>query len=143
MSRAEVIEALFADWRAGRLVPIVSRFAPDAVWHFSAATKPPAIGHDAIGGFLRAYGAVSAVSRLRLLRQAWAGDTLFFEAVEDFDTPEGRHVVTPYCGVVTFRGELIIDWRDYFDRALIDSQITGDGALASYALCLTRLPSHS
>lgn len=141
MSHRAALEALFDDWRAGRLDAIADRFAPDAVWHFSAATKSPAIGREAIMAFLTAYAAGAVTTRLRLLRAAEEGDTLFIEAVEDFDTAAGRSVLVPYAGVLTFRDGRIIDWRDYFDRALVDGQIAGTAALPDYAQDLLEPPA--
>ena len=46
------------------------------------------------------------------------GDSVFLEGVDDFVNPEGRRVVLPYAGVLVFRGPLIAQWRDYFDRNL-------------------------
>lgn len=135
MTGEATITALFADWDAGRIEAIVARFAPDAVWHFSAATKPPAVGHVAIASFLRGYAALTTGSEIVILRAAERGDTLFFEAADRFEAG-GRTVVVPYAGVVTFCDGLIMDWRDYFDRALID----GPGTLPDFAHALLAQP---
>lgn len=67
-------------------------------------------------------------------------DRLFYEATEDFDTPEGRRVLVPYAGILDFRDGLIIGWRDYFDRGLIDGQVAGDRALPDYCRDLVDRP---
>lgn len=136
MSGDDLVGTIFTAWRAGRIEEIVGLFTPDAVWHFSAATKPPAIGHAAIRDFLVRYSGMSRENRLRLLRQVRQGDTIFFEAVEDFTTVQGRDVKVPYAGCITLRDGLIDDWRDYFDRGLIDGQIQGTAALPDYAMPL-------
>lgn len=140
MSGDDLVENIFTAWRAGRIEEIVGLFAPDAIWHFSAATKPPAIGHAAIRDFLVRYSGMSRENRLRLLRQVRQGDTLFFEAVEDFTTVQDRIVQVPYAGCLTLRDGLITDWRDYFDRGLIDGQIQGTATLPDYALPLLDKP---
>ena len=140
MTHEESITALFANWAEGQLDPIVARFAPDAVWHFSAATKPPAIGRAAIAGFLRDYASIARNSRIAIIRAAERGDTLFFEGVDRFCCA-GHEVTTPYAGVVTFHEGLIADWRDYFDRGLIDGQLTGERPLPTFAEALLALPT--
>lgn len=136
-----LVDAIFAAWRAGRIEEIVGFFAPDAVWHFSATTKPPAIGHAAIRDFLIRYSGMSRENRLRLLRQVRQGDTIFFEAVEDFTTVQGRDVKVPYAGCIILRDGLIAEWRDYFDRGLIDGQIQGTATLPDYAVALLDDPA--
>ena len=143
MSGDDLVENIFTAWRAGRIEEIVGFFAPDAIWHFSAATKPPAIGHAAIRDFLVRYSGMSRENRLRLLRQVRQGDTIFFEAVEDFTTVQDRIVQVPYAGCLTLRDGLITDWRDYFDRGLIDGQIQGTATLPDYALPLLDKPAPS
>jgi limonene-1,2-epoxide hydrolase len=135
MTGEETIAALFADWEVGRIDAIVSRFATDAIWHFSAGTKPPAVGHAAIASFLRGYAAIASGSKIQILRTAQSGDTLFFEASDRFQAG-GRSVVVPYAGVVSFRDGLILDWRDYFDRVLVD----GPGTLPGFAHSLLARP---
>lgn len=141
MNNETIIERIFRLWRAGCADDILDCFAEDARWHFSAATKPPAIGREAIAQFLARYAAVSAENRLRLTRQLRQGDLLFFEAVEDFTTPDGRDVALPYAGVLSLRAGRIADWRDYFDRKLIDSQIEGSGSLPDYAREILTAPA--
>lgn len=140
MTLAGRLTALFEDWHARRLDAVAARFAPDAVWHFSAVTKPPARGREEIEAFLRQYAAKISASRLRVLRTAETGNTLFLEAVEDLETADGYRVVLPYAGVVTFRGMLIADWRDYFDRQSLEDQMAGTTALGDHAQELIALP---
>ncbi len=141
MIKETIVERIFRLWRAGRVDEILDCFTGDARWHFSAATKPPAVGREAIAEFLARYSAVSGENRLRLTRQSQQGDLLFFEGVEDFTTPEGRDVTLPYAGVLTLRAGKITDWRDYFDRELIDTQIEGTGNLPDYARELLTAPA--
>lgn len=130
---ANLIEEIFAAWREGRADDVLARFAPNAVWHFSAGTRPPAIGREAIQAFLAAYGALWRESRVRVLRRAWAESTVFFEAVEDVTDHQGREIIVPYCGVVTCHHGLISDWRDYFDRGLLEGQMAGTSGFPDYA----------
>lgn len=134
MSLLQTFLDLVADWKRGDLDAVAARLSPDIVWHFSATTKPPAIGREASIAFLTAYGQVSTHSRLRLFTHAETSGRLFYEAAEDFDTPDGRRVLVPYAGIVDFSPDgLITGWRDYFDRALIDGQVAGTASLPDFA----------
>jgi ketosteroid isomerase-like protein len=142
MSHLQRFLDLVADWKRGDLAAVAARLSPDVVWHFSATTKPPAIGRDASIAFLKAYSAVSSNSRLRVFTHAETADRLFYEAAEDFDTPDGRQVLVPYAGIVDFAPDgLITGWRDYFDRALIDGQVAGSAQLPGFAHDLIDRPA--
>ena len=54
----------------------------------------------------------------RIFSYAEAGDRLFIEGVDEYRTPEGHRVATPYAGVLDFRGDLICGWRDYVDLSV-------------------------
>ncbi|KAA5805402.1 nuclear transport factor 2 family protein [Alkalicaulis satelles] len=142
MSHLQSFLDLVADWKRGDLDAVAARLSPDVVWHFSATTKPPAIGREESIAFLKAYGQVSSNSRLRLFTHAETEDRLFYEAAEDFDGPDGQRVLVPYAGIVDFAPDgLITGWRDYFDRALIDGQVAGTAKLPDYASDLINRPS--
>lgn len=144
MSHLQSFLDLVVDWKRGDLDAVAARLSPDVVWHFSATTKPPAIGREASIAFLKAYGAVSSNSRLRLFTYAETADRLFYEAAEDFDAPDGRQVLVPYAGIVDFGPDgLITGWRDYFDRALIDGQVAGSAELPGFARDLVDRPGLS
>ena len=141
MTRLDLFLALVADWKRGDLDAVAQRLTEDVVWHFSATTKPPARGRAESVAFLERYGTVCTVSRLRLFSHAETTDRLFYEATEDFDTPDGRRVLVPYAGIVDFRGDLICGWRDYFDRQLIDGQAAGTADLPDYCRDLIERPA--
>ena len=63
---------------------------------------------EVVGAFRPAEGMVAQVD----------GDRLFIEGVDEYRTPEGHRVATPYAGVLDFRGDLICGWRDYVDLSV-------------------------
>ena len=142
MSRGKQLVTQFFDhWHAGRIEEMVGMFAPDGRFHFSATTKPPAVGYAEIRDFLTRYSGLSQVKRLRINAMAQAGDDVFYEAVEDFDLADGTRVVTPYAGVVRIRDGHFVDWRDYFDRSTIDQQSAGEADLPQFAHELLERPA--
>jgi len=138
----ERLLALVADWRAGDPDAAAARFAPDAVWHFAAGSRPPATGRPAIRTVLAAYGRMQAENRFRVTAHAESGAALFYEGVEDFDTPAGHRVAVPCAGVLTFDAEgRITGWRDYYDRATMEAQLAGTQAPASFCADLWDRPT--
>lgn len=139
MSLLARFEALLAAWQRGDLDAAVARLAPEVVWHYAAGARPPARGRAAARVVLDSYSRMQTENRLRLVAHAETADTLFLEAIEDFDTPGGQRVQVPYAGVIVFDGGgLIAGWRDYYDHALMEAQIaTGTAALPRFCADLT------
>ena len=48
----QLVTRFFDYWHAGRIDDMVGMFASDGRFHFSAITKPPAVGHEEIREFL-------------------------------------------------------------------------------------------
>jgi hypothetical protein len=51
---------------------------------------------------------------------------------------ENRRVAIPYMGIMAFRGTLICEWRDYFDRGLFDRLKAGETPPPEIAELLNR-----
>ena len=50
------------------------------------------------------------------------GNMLFVEGTENY-TKKGKKISVPYAGVVEFRGDKIVAWRDYFDLKSLEAQL--------------------
>jgi limonene-1,2-epoxide hydrolase len=116
-----VIEA----WKRKDVNFILGRMADDIVWHFAAASAPPARGKAECAAFIARFGATIGAVRWRIFTYAESGDRLFVEGVDEYDMVDGRTIIAPYAGVIEFRGDQIVGWRDYVDRGGIDSQKSG------------------
>jgi len=142
MSHLQTFLALIADWKRGDLDAVALRLAPGVVWHYSAGSRPPARGRAAAIAVLGAYRRMQTENRLRLFTHAETPDRLFYEGVEDFDTPQGHPVQVPYAGVLDFGPDgLITGWRDYHDSALFDTQLRGTSGLPEFCTDLTGRPA--
>ena len=60
--------------------------------------------------------------------------------MDDFVSNDGRRVVVPYAGVLRVREGRIVEWRDYFDRALFDRLKAGE-PLPAYLEALANRPA--
>jgi limonene-1,2-epoxide hydrolase len=112
----------------------------DIVWHYAAGAAPPLNGKAKARRFLETFKAQLAEVRWRLFDHAQAGDRLFVEGVDEFTTTGGMIVVAPYAGVLRFRDDLIVEWRDYVDVAMMDAQRAGAPA-ADWLRALTDRPA--
>ncbi len=134
----EIMKALIAAWTAGDIDGALGFMTDDIVWHCAAAVAPPIKGKDKARKFLDRFKADITEVRWRLFDYGERGDRLFVEGVDEFRTNAGHLVAAPYAGVLTFRGELICDWRDYVDVGVMDAQRRGEGRSAWVAEMIER-----
>lgn len=122
----DAVLGLISDWRRKDIEGVLSRVTEDIVW-FSHVGTAPKIGKKAMREFLIPFGAALSDVKWRIFGHAISGQQIFVEGVDDFVLiAEKRRVAIPYAGVMTFRGSLISEWRDYFDRGLFDRLKAGE-----------------
>ena len=137
-SYIEAVKGLIADWRRKDIDAVLARVTDDVVWYSHVGTVPK-IGKPAMRAFLEAFGASLTDVRWRIFAYATSGQQIFVEGVDDFVlVADKRRVAIPYMGVMTFRGSLISEWRDYFDRGLFDRLKAGDPVPPEIAKLLDR-----
>lgn len=124
-SRYDILRQVIAAWQAKDAEAVLAHMADDIVWHYAAAALPPVRGKAAARKLLVRFGADMHRITWRIFAHAEVGDRLFIEGVDDYRTTEGHRVATPYAGVLDFRGDLIVGWRDYVDMGVIESQKAG------------------
>lgn len=123
--RLQQFKAVIEDWRRKDIDAILARLHDDIVWHVAAAVAPPLRGKKATRAFLEKFSQEVAEVHWRLFHAAEVGDRLFVEGVDEFVTSSGNRVAAPYAGIIEFQGDLIIGWRDYVDRSVIDAMRRG------------------
>ncbi|MFV3077216.1 nuclear transport factor 2 family protein [Niveispirillum fermenti] len=124
--RLNQFKAVIADWKRQDIDAVLARLHDDIVWHFAAAVVPPLRGKAAARAFLEKFSQEVAEVRWRLFHAAEQGDRLFVEGVDEFVRADGRKVAVPYAGIMEFDGDLIIGWRDYIDRSVIEAMRRGE-----------------
>jgi len=117
----QVIEA----WQDKDIERVLSFMADDIVWHYAAAAMPPVRGKAAARKLLTRFQADMHRIEWRIFAHSETGDRLFVEGVDDYLTPDGHRVATPYAGVLDFRDGLIVGWRDYVDLGVAADQKAG------------------
>ena len=133
-----IVEEVILAWRRGDIEAALSHVADDVVWH-SHVGSPPLLGKAAMRELMKTLAGSMRDVRWRVVSHAESGDSFFAEGVEEFVTPAGHRVALPYMGIMVFRGRLIAEWRDYFDRALYDRMKSGE-ATPDYIAALAARP---
>lgn len=133
-----VIEA----WKRKDTDAVFAAMTDDIVWHYAAAIAPAAHGKAEARKFLAGFAPGVGAVRWRIFTHAETADRLFVEGVDEYDTPDGKTVVAPYCGVIEFRGDKISGWRDYVDRGVIDDQKAGKPISAQVRELVSRPVAH-
>lgn len=124
--RLEILQQLIAAWQAKDVERVLGFMAEDIVWHYAAAALPPVCGKAAARKLLSRFQADMHGIQWRIFAHAETEDRLFVEGVDDYTSTDGRRVATPYAGVLDFRGDLIVGWRDYVDLGVAERQKAGE-----------------
>ncbi|HET6970467.1 MAG TPA: nuclear transport factor 2 family protein [Phenylobacterium sp.] len=121
----QTLSRLIAAWKARDVDTVLSFMTDDIVWHYAAAAMPPVRGKAAAGKLLQRFLADMHEVSWRIFTHAETDARLFVEGVDEYRTPDGRTVATPYAGVLDFRDGLICGWRDYVDLGVAAAQKSG------------------
>ena len=124
----EQVTTLINDWRRKDIKAVLSRVTDDIAWHTHVGS-PPVIGKAAMEQVLNTLATQMNDVKWRIFHYAPARRT---------DLPRGRRRLRqsarvgasciPYAGVLAFRGALVSEWRDYFDRNLFNKLKAGEPA---------------
>ncbi len=139
LQHLDVVRDMSLAWRRKDLDAVLAHAHDDIVWH-SHVGSPSITGKAAMRDFVTRLTAQMQDIRWRIFGAAQHDDQLYLEGVDDYVTTEGRRVVLPYAGVMAFRDGLVVEWRDYFDRALFDRLKAGETPPA-YLEALTSRPA--
>jgi limonene-1,2-epoxide hydrolase len=136
----KVMQRVMAAWTVRDIDAVLSHLADDIVWHYAVAIAPPLKGKASARKLLEKMAGETSRLNWRLFDYAERGERLFIEGAEDYLDKDGATVVTPYAGVLEFRGELICAWRDYLDIGAVEAQRSGKGTPTWIAALAGREP---
>ncbi|WP_347340385.1 nuclear transport factor 2 family protein [Phenylobacterium glaciei] len=125
-TKLEVMKALIAAWSKGDVDGALAHMHEEIVWHYAASVAPPLKGKIKARKFLENFKSQISEVRWRIFDYAENGDRLFVEGVDEYLSKDGGLVAAPYAGVIEFKGDLIIGWRDYVDMGVMESQKAGN-----------------
>ena len=124
-AKLDVMKALIAAWSKGDVDGALAHMHEEIVWHYAASVAPPLKGKIKARKFLENFKSQISEVRWRIFDYAENGDRLFVEGVDEYLSKDGGLVAAPYAGVIEFRGDLIIGWRDYVDMGVMEAQKAG------------------
>ena len=120
-----ILSTVIAAWQAKDVEAVLAHMADDIVWHYAAPGLPRGRGMAAAEKLLRQFQTDRHDIQWRIFNHAEAGNLLFLEGVDDYSTTDGKRMAVPYAGVLEFRDDLIVGWRDYVDLGVIAAQKAG------------------
>ena len=132
---------LIEAWQGRDVERVLSYLDEDVVWHYAAAAMPPVRGKAAAAKLLGRFQANMHEITWRIFAHAETDDRLFVEGVDEYRTADGTRVAAPYAGVLEFRGDLIVGWRDYVDIGVIAQQQAGQPLTAQVLSLIERAPA--
>jgi limonene-1,2-epoxide hydrolase len=116
---------LITAWQKHDVDAVVAHLADDIVW-YAFVGSAPIKGKAAIREALTAMAPRRTAEHWRIFNHATSGNRLYADGVDDFADESGHRIAVPYMGIVEFRGELIVGWRDYFDAGLLKRMQNGE-----------------
>jgi limonene-1,2-epoxide hydrolase len=124
MGNSDTIRNFLAAFNAKDIDGLMAFFTDDAINH--NMPDPPVQGTDAIRGVIDGYTSPATAIDWQLLAIAESEDgTVLTERLDRFDFG-GRWVELPVMGSFDVAGGKISTWRDYFDMAQFQAQMSGD-----------------
>ncbi len=108
-------------WCRGDVEAMSEPYAEDIVWYPNRSMRP-VHGKAGMLGFMQKFGGGMTDMRYEQTLLIEKDNMLFVEGSENY-TKKGKKISIPYAGVLEFKGDKIVAWRDYFDLKSLDAQL--------------------
>ena len=116
MTRAiDVLNGIISAWHRLDVEGVLVHVTEDVIWRGSAGYGPAIRGKAALRQLLTEMKSRIAREEWRIFDYAEGKDRLLVEGVDEFWLKTGERVVVPYAGSVFLKGDLVCEWREYFD----------------------------
>ena len=113
-TKVAVFREMARAWQAQEWRACADLFAPDGVLH--SVMLEPVVGRETIYNRICKLSAPNKTVRLNIHRIGVVDGALFVERTDEI-VIDGRRGESPVVGVLTFEGDKIQLWREYYDRA--------------------------
>ena len=125
-SPGEVVKQFLTHLNAQRIDDGMDLLAEDVFYH--NIPMEPMTGREAVRAFAHEFGMGSSLEvEWQLLALAESGDMVLTERVDIFKAADGKQISIPLMGSFRVRDGQISEWRDYFDLADLQRQMTAMG----------------
>lgn len=122
-TKSQIYKDSLDAWSRGDLQGVSASCADDVEWYPNRSMRPVR-GKAAMLEFMAKFGAGMSNPHYTQTLMIEQDNTLFVEGTESY-SKDGREISVPYAGVLEFRGDKIVSWRDYFDLKSLEKQLAG------------------
>lgn len=126
MTSIDVVKNIILAWRKLDVEGVMKYISEDTAWYSHVGGKPPFKGRTAIREFITALGKGITNNEWRIFKMGSSGNDVFCEGVDEFKLADGKKIAVPYMGIMTVRNDIVVEWRDYFDGAMVDKMKRGE-----------------
>ena len=119
-AKIAVVENMIDAWNKRDWVRVGALFTEDGVLH--SMMSEPIVGRKAVSERLSALGAGIQSITLHVRHIGRIGDAVFVERVDEF-VYKGHPGKVPVVGVLLIEGGKVKEWREYYDRAQLLSEM--------------------
>ena len=120
-SKSQIYRESLEAFCRGDFAAATACYAEDIVAYPNRSMRPMQ-GRAAMLAFMQKFGTGMEEPRYTQSLMVESGDFLFVEGTENY-RKHGRSISIPYAGVMEFRGDKIVGWRDYFDLKSLEKQL--------------------
>ena len=127
--KVEIAKQFFAAWARQDHAAVLALLHDDVEYQnmpFPDVMK----GKAQIAAFMAKFGKGMQDIHVDFRHLFEVGDVVFHEGVENYSR-KGRKVSLAYCGVFEFKDGKIFGWRDYFDYASLERQLSAEPKAAA------------
>ncbi len=119
-AKIAVVENMIDAWNRRDWARVGALFTEDGVLH--SMMDEPIVGRKAVSARLSALGAGIQSITLHVRHIGRIGDAVFVERVDEF-VYKGHAGKVPVVGVLVIEGDKVKEWREYYDRAQLLSEM--------------------
>ncbi|MBW9116878.1 nuclear transport factor 2 family protein [Rhizobium cauense] len=118
-----VAQTFFNHWTANRIDEALAMLADDVL--YDNVPFPDIFGRENVRNFHRDFGIGTTFTvDWTVTHIAVAGNVVLNERIDIFNHEKGGKITLPVMGTLTIENGLITIWRDYFDPADFDRQLS-------------------
>jgi limonene-1,2-epoxide hydrolase len=123
--RIAVVREMIKAWNERQWDRVADLFTPDGVLH--SMMIQPVVGREAIRARIRGLGAGIESITLNIRNIGVINDAVFIERTDEF-VYKGKRGKVPVVGVLEIEGDHVSEWREYYDRRelLTEMGLEGD-----------------